>query len=84
MPSFMQFMADWLNDGEKYEKIPRFIPYLALPLGMALLTYRFIEVAWKVWRGEVDTLIANHEAEETAEKIISEMPETAKPTEGGK
>ena len=81
MPGVMQFMADWLNDGEKYEKIPRFIPYLALPLGMALLTYRFIEVGWKVWKGEVDTLIANHEAEETADKMMNKAEVVIK---GGK
>jgi len=36
MPDFLQFFATWLNEGEKYEKVPRFIPYLALPIGMAL------------------------------------------------
>lgn len=26
MPEMLQFMADWLNEGERYEKLPRFIP----------------------------------------------------------
>ena len=43
MPGFLQFLADWLNEGEAYEKIPRFIPYFALPLGMALLLFRFLQ-----------------------------------------
>jgi C4-dicarboxylate transporter DctQ subunit len=64
MPDFLQFFATWLNDGEPYEKLPRFIPYAALPLGMALLTLRFLEVAWKVIKGEQDTIIASHEAED--------------------
>lgn len=64
MPDFLQFFATWLNDGESYEKLPRFIPYAALPLGMALLTLRFLEVAWKVIKGEQDTIIASHEAED--------------------
>ncbi|WP_275098879.1 TRAP transporter small permease [Sedimenticola hydrogenitrophicus] len=64
MPDFLQFFATWLNDGERYEKIPRFIPYAALPLGMLLLTIRFLEVAWKVIKGEKDTIIASHEAED--------------------
>lgn len=63
MPGFLQFLADALNEGERYEKLPRFIPYLALPLGMALLTWRFLEAAWKIWHGELNTVIASHEAE---------------------
>ncbi len=60
----LQFLATWFNEGEQYEKIPRFIPYLALPLGMALLTWRFIQAAMKIFRGEIDTIIASHEAED--------------------
>ena len=71
MPDFLQFFAVWLNDGELYEKMPRFIPYAALPLGMALLTLRFLEVAWKVVRGEQDSIIASHEVE----SAISEKPQ---------
>ncbi|CAG0911979.1 unnamed protein product, partial [Cyprideis torosa] len=41
MPGFLQFFAHWLNDGELYEKMPRFIPYIVLPLSTALLTFRF-------------------------------------------
>ena len=70
MPDFLQFFATWLNDGELYEKMPRFIPYLALPLGMALLTLRFLEIAWKVIKGEKDSIIASHEAE----SAVSENP----------
>lgn len=73
MPGFLQFFADWLNDGEKYEKMPRFIPYLALPLGMALLTFRFAQLALAIWRGETDTLIANHEAEEALEDLKQQL-----------
>ena len=72
MPTFLQFFADWLNDGEKYEKLPRFIPYLALPLGMGLLTFRFMQQAWAIWKGETDTLIASHEAEELMAETTKE------------
>lgn len=75
MPEFLQFLADAINEGERYEKLPRFIPYMALPLGMALLTWRFLELAWKVWRGERDTIIASHEAEEALEEHISSTGE---------
>ena len=68
MPEFLQFFATWLNEGERYEKLPRFIPYLALPLGLALLTFRFLQVAWQVLTGKLDAIIASHEAEEAMEE----------------
>lgn len=64
MPGFLQFLADWLNDGERYDKLPRFIPYFGLPLGIALLTFRFLQAAWKVVTGEQVLVIASHEAED--------------------
>ena len=70
MPGFLQFLADWLNEGERWEKMPRFIPYFALPLGMALLTFRFIEAGWRILTGRQYTVIAAHEAEE----VLSEPP----------
>ncbi|ELA8175532.1 TRAP transporter small permease [Vibrio alginolyticus] len=73
MPEILQFMADWLNEGERYEKLPRFIPYFALPLGMALLTFRFVQVTWQIATGKLDRLIAGHEAEEELESLKAEM-----------
>ncbi len=70
MPAFLQFFATWLNEGELYEKMPRFIPYAALPLGISLLTLRFLQVGWKVFKGEQDSIIASHEAE----AAVSEHP----------
>ena len=70
MPEMFMFMADWLNEGERYEKIPRFIPYLALPLGMALLTFRFCQVAWDIATGKIDKLISSHEVEEELQEIF--------------
>lgn len=63
MPEALQFLSGWLNEGERYENLPRMIPYLALPLGMLLLTYRFAQVGWKLLRGEVDRVISSHEGE---------------------
>lgn len=73
MPEMLQFMADWLNEGERYEKLPRFIPYFALPLGMALLTLRFAQATWQIATGKLDRLIAGHEAEEELEVLQEEM-----------
>ena len=63
MPQFLQFFAHWLNDGELYEKMPRFIPYLVLPISTLLLTIRFIQVGFRVWRNEQTLIVESHEAE---------------------
>lgn len=64
MPGFLQFFAHWLNDGELYEKMPRFLPYIVLPISTALLTLRFVQVGIRVWRGEQSLIIESHEVEE--------------------
>ena len=69
MPQFLQFLSGWLNEGERYEKMPRFIPYFALPLGMSLLTLRYIQLTLRVIRGQSDLLIASHEVEDEAEDL---------------
>ncbi|MCB1866639.1 MAG: TRAP transporter small permease [Chromatiales bacterium] len=33
-------------------EIPQWIPYLAIPIGMALMTYRLVQIGVKIWRGE--------------------------------
>jgi C4-dicarboxylate transporter DctQ subunit len=71
MPGFLQFLADWMNEGERYEKIPRFIPYAVLPFGMALLTLRFLQAGLRVLRGEQDLLIVSHEAEDMVEEAAA-------------
>jgi len=71
MPAALMFLADWFNEGEAYEKIPRFIPYFALPLGMALFTLRFFQLAWHVINGKVDKLISSHEVEDELEETIA-------------
>lgn len=69
MPGFLQFLADLLNDGERYEKIPRFIPYFVLPLSMSLLTWRFCQAGWWVFTDQQNLVIASHEAEELLEEV---------------
>ncbi|MDH5353130.1 MAG: TRAP transporter small permease [Gammaproteobacteria bacterium] len=76
MPQMFMFLADWINEGEAYEKIPRVIPYLALPLGMALMTLRFLQLGWRMLKGDVDKIIASHEVEE-------ELDELARKNDGG-
>ncbi|MEQ9327366.1 MAG: TRAP transporter small permease, partial [Rhodospirillales bacterium] len=69
MPDFLRFIEPLLNAGEAYEKIPRFIPYFALPLGVSLLTYRFIQAGYRVLTGQQELVIASHEVEEQLDAI---------------
>lgn len=69
MPDFLAWMGDTFNQGEAYDKLPRFIPYFALPLGVALLLFRLIQAVWHIWRGERDGLIVSHEAEDSIEDV---------------
>ena len=71
MPDFLRFIEASMNEGEAYEKMPRFIPYAALPIGLALLTFRIVQVAWQVSMGQSDTIIASHEAEEMVEEAAA-------------
>ncbi|MGI9351449.1 MAG: TRAP transporter small permease [Rhizobiaceae bacterium] len=71
VPFFLTWLKDAFNDGEAYEKLPRFIPYFALPLGMALLLFRVLQATWRIVKGEQDLLIAGHEAEEMMEEAFA-------------
>jgi C4-dicarboxylate transporter DctQ subunit len=64
MPEFLQFLADWLNEGERYDKMLRFITYFGLPLGIALLTLRFLQAGWRIYTGKQILVIASHTAED--------------------
>ncbi len=67
IPEWLRFIEPLLNENEPYEKLPRFIPYFALPLGMTLLTFRLLQASWAIWTGEARLLIASHEAEDLVE-----------------
>lgn len=75
MPDFLQFLSTWLNEGERYEKMPRFIPYMALPIGMLLLTFRFFQVAYYVVTNQKDRMIASHEAEDELDMLKAQNKE---------
>ncbi len=46
------------------DRVPRWIAYLMLPVGLALLAYRALEAAWHIATGRRELAIATHEAEE--------------------
>lgn len=69
LPDWLRWIEPIMNEGEHYEKIPRFIPYAILPIGMALLLFRFIQAFFRIWRGQAESLIVSHEAEDEVEAV---------------
>ncbi|MBE9635418.1 TRAP transporter small permease [Salipiger mangrovisoli] len=69
MPDWLRFIEPWINEGEHYEKLPRFIPYFILPFGMALLLFRFVQAGVRIWTGKQDSLIVSHEAEDAVDDV---------------
>ena len=63
-PGFLRWMEGAFNEGESYNKMPRMIPYLVPPVSMALLFFRFAQAGLRVWRGEIDRIVASHEIED--------------------
>ena len=83
MPEMLRFLEGWINQGETYEKLPRFIPYMALPLGMALLIYRFLQAGWSIVTGKTDKIISSHEVEEELEVAITESSQNESGSQRG-
>ena len=59
----LRFLEDVINYGDSYEKLPKVVPYLVLPLSMVLLIYRFAQATVAIWNGRLDRLVASHEVE---------------------
>jgi C4-dicarboxylate transporter DctQ subunit len=75
MPYVLSWMEGVFNEGEEYEKIPRLIPYLVLPLSMFLILFRFLQAGIAIYRGDQDRLIANHEAEGDIDSLKEDLKE---------
>jgi len=69
MMEWLRFIEPVMNEGEAYEKLPRFIPYLILPVGVALLLFRLIQATVRIFKGQSKGLIASHEVEDAIEEI---------------
>jgi C4-dicarboxylate transporter DctQ subunit len=65
------------EEGFRYEPIgiDRWVPYLALPIGMALLLFRFVQVTVLIALGKRSNLIAGHEAEEAVAEVQAGNPD---------
>ncbi|MEL6510737.1 MAG: TRAP transporter small permease [Pseudomonadota bacterium] len=69
MLPFLRFLEDAINYGDSYEKLPKVVPYLVMPLSMGLLLFRFLQVTVQIWKGETDRLVASHEVEDELDEI---------------
>lgn len=75
MVEWLRFIEPIFNQGEAYEKLPRFIPYVMLPIGAALLLFRFVQAAIRLIKGDQDSLIVSHEAEDAVEDARQQSDE---------
>ncbi len=71
IPDWLRFIEPIFNQGEAYEKLPRFIPYFILPFGAALILLRVCQAVVAVMRGHQDSLIVSHEAEDDVESVAA-------------
>ena len=70
-----RFLEELINYGESYEKIPKAIPYVALPVSMLLLVIRFVQAAVGILKGDVDRLVASHEVEDELDNVRAQQGE---------
>ncbi|SMC55806.1 TRAP transporter small permease [Primorskyibacter flagellatus] len=68
-PEWLRWIEPIMNEGEHYEKLPRFIPYVMLPFGMALLLFRYIQATIRLATGRSKSLIVSHEAEDAIDDV---------------
>ena len=68
IPFAQSWLENTFNLGEEYEKLPRVVPYAMLPFAMALMLFRLVQNFIRILRGEIDTIIVSHEAEDAVEE----------------
>lgn len=71
MPEFLRWLEATINQGESYSKLPRVVPYTMLPVAALLILFRVIQATIRILRGEQDTLIVGHEAEDAVKEAAS-------------
>ena len=68
---FLRWLEPLINDGEAYDKLPRVVAYTMMPVGAALLLFRLVQATIDLIRGDRESLIASHEAEEALEEATT-------------
>ncbi|MFA3915850.1 TRAP transporter small permease [Ruegeria hyattellae] len=69
MVEWLRWLEGAINYDEAYEKLPKVVPYIVLPISMLLLVIRFAQAAFAIWRGETDRIVASHEVEDELEEV---------------
>ena len=70
MLGIFRWLEDAINYGEEYEKLPRVVPYFILPFSAALILLRVIQATIGILRGDSESLIVSHEAEDADEQTV--------------
>ena len=69
MLGIFRWLEDAINYGEEYEKLPRVIPYAILPFSAGLMVLRIVQATIAIIKGEQESLIVSHEAEDAVEHV---------------
>lgn len=75
MVGVFKFLEDLINYGDSYEKLPKVVPYVVLPVSMLLLVFRFAQAALQIARGEADRLVTSHEVEDEIAEVQAQRGE---------
>ncbi len=75
MLGIFRWLEDAINYGDSYDKLPRVVPYAALPLFTALLVFRVVQATLRVIKGKQSSLIVSHEAEDDVERAALKIEE---------
>ncbi|NDW53493.1 TRAP transporter small permease [Aliiroseovarius sp. PrR006] len=75
MVGIFAFLEDLINYGESYEKLPKVVPYVVLPISMMLLLFRFLQASLAIWNGKTDRLVASHEVEDEIQEVREQLGE---------
>ncbi len=71
MWDFLRFLEDWINYGEAYEKLPKVVPYIVMPISSTLLLFRFVQAGIAIAKHRDDSLIASHEVEDALDDAVA-------------
>lgn len=75
MVAWLRWLEDLINYGEAYEKLPKVVPYIVLPISMLLMVVRFVQVGFQILRGETDRIVASHEVEDELDEVRAQQGE---------
>lgn len=77
MLGMFRWLEDAINYGEEYEKLPRVVPYIILPVACALILFRVLQATWELFVGRRESLIVSHEAEDAVEEAAAKHGQEA-------